>query len=106
MRLLGKCRGLHVVMNFPIRVQLFSNNALDGVPVSLAYSRHIKENMHTYYTHYGTVSPLLLHALSQLTPPQNYYKGSSLRTNSRNSAAPAPSTRVSRKPQNPTTQTH
>lgn len=48
--------------------------------------------MHTYYTHYGTVSPLLPHALPQLTPPQNYYKGSSSRTNSRNSAAPAPST--------------
>ena len=29
------------MMNFPIRVQLFSNNALDGVPVSLTYSGHI-----------------------------------------------------------------
>jgi hypothetical protein len=46
--------------------------------------------MYTYYTYYGTVSPLLLHALAQPTPPQNYYKGSSSCTGFRNSTALAP----------------
>lgn len=46
--------------------------------------------MYTYYTHYGTVSPLLTHALPQPTPPQNYYKRSSSCTGSRNSTALAP----------------